>query len=195
MTTTVNLGLNAPHLTVRLWHGRPWTSDTAIQRRAVGGGPLVWPRAPRIEFGNGTFLACSLTGDSLSAMASGSLSAAQVDGIIDHGDRTVTLVDPVTGRVYASGRWDARRGAGSGGVGLVPTDGQAVVIISDTVVPVGGGGGGGPVSWGDITSKPTEFPPASHHHAITDVEGLADALAALEGSIDDTEIAAALGGE
>ncbi|QVJ00333.1 hypothetical protein KGD82_16350 [Nocardiopsis eucommiae] len=33
----------------------------------------------------------------------------------------------------------------------------------------GGGGDGGPVAWGDVTGKPTEFPPADHQHAAGDI--------------------------
>ena len=36
----------------------------------------------------------------------------------------------------------------------------------------GGGGGGGTVDWGDITNKPTTFPPAPHGHVPADIAGL-----------------------
>ncbi|MGI6245179.1 MAG: hypothetical protein ACOYJQ_05365 [Pseudochelatococcus sp.] len=41
-----------------------------------------------------------------------------------------------------------------------------------------GSGGGGSLAWSDITGKPDAFPPAAHGHAIADVTGLTDALAA-----------------
>ena len=40
------------------------------------------------------------------------------------------------------------------------------------------GGGGGSSAWGDITGKPSSFPPSAHEHEIADVTGLAAALAA-----------------
>lgn len=40
----------------------------------------------------------------------------------------------------------------------------------------GGGGGGGSSDWNDITNKPEEFPPSAHNHAISDVNGLENAL-------------------
>lgn len=133
--------MDAPYLSVRLWRGRPWTSDMAIRRQTPSGAPLTFARAPELVFSNGTKLAFALTSDSLTAMASGGLTSAQVDAIIAHGTTTCTLVDPVTGRVYASGRWEASTGAGSGGTGLVPTDGQAVVITAGTVHATGSGPG------------------------------------------------------
>lgn len=42
--------------------------------------------------------------------------------------------------------------------------------------PVDIGGGGGDVSWGDVSGKPSTFPPASHNHTISDVTGLQGAL-------------------
>lgn len=37
-------------------------------------------------------------------------------------------------------------------------------------------GGGGVSSWGDLTDKPSEFPPEAHTHAIADVTGLQTSL-------------------
>lgn len=37
-------------------------------------------------------------------------------------------------------------------------------------------GGGGVSSWGDLTDKPSEFPPEAHTHAIADVTGLQTTL-------------------
>ena len=39
---------------------------------------------------------------------------------------------------------------------------------------------GGTVAWGDVTGKPTEFPPEGHEHVIADVTGLQAALDAKE---------------
>src|SRR6478752_2799267 len=39
-----------------------------------------------------------------------------------------------------------------------------------------GSGGGGPVSWNDVTGKPSTFPPSAHTHVIGDVTGLQTAL-------------------
>jgi YD repeat-containing protein len=33
----------------------------------------------------------------------------------------------------------------------------------------GGGGGGGPVAWGDVSGKPSTFPPSSHPHGLADL--------------------------
>jgi hypothetical protein len=43
------------------------------------------------------------------------------------------------------------------------------------------------VSWGDITGKPTTFPPSAHGHAIADVTGLQTAL---DGKVDDSQATA-----
>lgn len=162
---TVSLGMDAEYLAVRLWKGRPWTSDVAVERRDRSGVRLPWPRAPRLEFAGGITLNFALTGDAMSAMPSGSLTAAQVDGLIAAGSPSVDLADPVTGRVWASGRWAVAYGAGSGGSGLIPTDGQTVVIVSNTITPVGGGGTGG------VTSQQVQsmidaapYAPTSHTH-------------------------------
>lgn len=32
------------------------------------------------------------------------------------------------------------------------------------------------VAWGDVTGKPSTFPPATHTHTIADIDGLQDAL-------------------
>lgn len=39
------------------------------------------------------------------------------------------------------------------------------------------GGGDTEVAWGDITGKPSTFPPSSHTHSTSDITGLSDALA------------------
>lgn len=130
---TADLGLSAAPIRATLWRGTPWTSDTPLERRDQHGQPIPWPRAPEIAFANGTSLACVLSGDALSALPSGSLTAVQVDAIIDHGDSRMTVKDPSTGRPWAHGRWSVSYGAQVGGTGLIPTDGQAVVIVGDTI--------------------------------------------------------------
>ena len=64
-----------------------------------------------------------------------------------------------------------------------PTGNELVVAVAGAelvVIPVAelASGGGGSAAWGDITGKPPSFPPAAHAHAIADVTGLGDALAA-----------------
>ena len=39
-----------------------------------------------------------------------------------------------------------------------------------------GGGEPAAVTWGDVTGKPSTFPPATHTHSIADIEGLQEAL-------------------
>ena len=46
-----------------------------------------------------------------------------------------------------------------------------------------GSSGGGVSSWDDLTDKPTEFPPESHSHQQSEIEGLEDRLDAIEGSL------------
>lgn len=43
-------------------------------------------------------------------------------------------------------------------------------------------------SWGDVTGKPTTFPPAVHGHAIADVTGLRAELDAIPEAYDDTAL-------
>ncbi len=40
----------------------------------------------------------------------------------------------------------------------------------------GGSGTANPVTWDDVTGKPSNFPPADHGHEISDVNGLQSAL-------------------
>ena len=47
--------------------------------------------------------------------------------------------------------------------------------VTDTAAATGGA-----ASWDDLTGKPTVFPPSAHMHPVSDVNGLADRLAALE---------------
>ena len=44
------------------------------------------------------------------------------------------------------------------------------------------GGGGGSTAWNDITGKPDTFPPSSHTHAQSEIDGLEDRLDAIESS-------------
>ncbi len=53
------------------------------------------------------------------------------------------------------------------GAGVTVTDEGGGVV--DVAIP--GGSGGGPVAWGDVTDKPTEFPPEDHTHAPADILG------------------------
>ena len=54
-----------------------------------------------------------------------------------------------------------------GEVALFDADGNPVDV---------GGGESGPVAWGDVTGKPTTFPPATHNHTVEQVTGLQSAL-------------------
>lgn len=56
-----------------------------------------------------------------------------------------------------------------------PTPGQSVGRVSffdENGDPIDIGGGTVSVAWGDVTGKPSTFPPASHTHDIADVSGL-----------------------
>ena len=44
-------------------------------------------------------------------------------------------------------------------------------------------GGGGASSWDEITGKPSEFPPESHEHSQSEIDGLEDRLDQIEDSI------------
>jgi len=50
-------------------------------------------------------------------------------------------------------------------------------------------GGGGPVAWADITGKPSQFPPETHAHGISDVTGLQTALDGKAASVHTHAIA------
>jgi len=72
---------------------------------------------------------------------------------------------------------DARRA----GQGMEPTaffdeDGQPIEF-----------GGGGAVAWGDVTGKPSTFPPGTHTHTIANVTGLQAKIDELEGRLDELE--------
>lgn len=66
-----------------------------------------------------------------------------------------------------------------------PVDGDMPLL--DWLGTVTGG-----TSWGDITGKPSRFPPDEHTHAIGDVDGLSDALA---DKADSGDLADALAGK
>lgn len=56
-------------------------------------------------------------------------------------------------------------------------DGKLFLKLSNGIIKdMGSGGGGGVSSWNDLTDKPSTFPPSSHNHAISDVNGLQDLL-------------------
>lgn len=44
-------------------------------------------------------------------------------------------------------------------------------------------------SWGQVASRPSTFPPASHEHVIADVGGLQAALSAITDRLDALEAA------
>ena len=52
----------------------------------------------------------------------------------------------------------------------------------EEIAVIGGTGGGSsePTAWGDVTGKPSTFPPATHTHTVADVTDLEDRLAAVE---------------
>jgi hypothetical protein len=79
-----------------------------------------------------------------------------------------------------------------GEIAIDISTGTAYTKASDgRVVSVGGnssggdGGSGGPAAWDQITGKPSTFPPESHTHEQSEVDGLELRLEAIEGSITD----------
>lgn len=74
--------------------------------------------------------------------------------------------------------------------GAAPVEGQSLkptAFFDEDGEPVDIGGGGGSTAWGDVTGKPSTFPPASHDHAIADVDGLQAALDAIADRLDALE--------
>lgn len=61
--------------------------------------------------------------------------------------------------------------------------------------PGGGSGGGGPVEWIDILDRPTSFPPSPHTHEESDIDGLAQSLAAKAGQSDLVALTTTVGGK
>jgi hypothetical protein len=53
--------------------------------------------------------------------------------------------------------------------------------------------GGGPVTWEQVTGKPSTFPPSAHQHVMDDVQGLINALAGKAASIHTHQIADIIG--
>src|SRR5690554_1823015 len=69
-----------------------------------------------------------------------------------------------------------------------PNQGMEPTVFFDADgEPIELGGQAGDVAWGDVTGKPTTFPPASHTHAAGDVIGLAAvATSGSYGDLSDT---------
>lgn len=67
-----------------------------------------------------------------------------------------------------------------------------VALFDDEGNPVDIGGGSGPtdVTWGDVSGKPSTFPPATHTHAVGEVTGLQAVLDDLETRLAALEAAA-----
>ena len=133
--SAATLGLNEPTAaSCNMIKGRPWVTDRPIAR--ADGQPFA--SAPRFTFGGGVTATCSLTADGRYAAAT--LTAAEVDTIFESGNPGFELDDPSTGRVWAYGPvvWRSNN-VGAGGAGLQPTDGESVVVSSNTLVIVGGG--------------------------------------------------------
>lgn len=51
-----------------------------------------------------------------------------------------------------------------------------------------GGGDAEPVSWGDVTGKPTTFTPATHTHPTSEITGLDAKISAIEARLDALEL-------
>ncbi len=133
-------------------------------------GPVSGPPGPPGSGGGGT----------TDAVARAAAAAAQGD-IDDHAAETATahgLGAALAGKAAASHTHPAsdvasgvlapaRLGSGTPGAGKYVDGGTGAW----TDLPSGGS-----VAWGDVTGKPTEFPPEDHEHVIADVTGLQDAL-------------------
>ena len=65
--------------------------------------------------------------------------------------------------------------------------GQVVLVDEDGQPWSPGSGESSPVAWGDVTGKPSTFPPATHSHEIADVTGLEARLAAIEAALEGGE--------
>lgn len=68
---------------------------------------------------------------------------------------------------------------------------EPVAFFDENGDPVDIGGGSGSVAWGDVTGKPSTFPPATHTHVIADVTGLQAIIDDYESRIAALEAAAA----
>lgn len=63
-----------------------------------------------------------------------------------------------------------------------------VVLVDDAGEPWSpGGGDSSPVTWAEITGKPSTFTPSTHTHTIADITGLEARLAAAEAKIEVLE--------
>lgn len=47
-----------------------------------------------------------------------------------------------------------------------------IKLVNEDGSPWSPGGGSSPVSWGEVTGKPSTFPPAEHTHEVSDIDGL-----------------------
>ena len=86
---------------------------------------------------------------------------------------TAIVVDPTTA-IRAEAAADRAEAAADEAEGYAPTfvwDGTALVIDGGDPVDLKGEKGDGS-SWADLTGKPATYPPATHTHPITDVDGI-----------------------
>jgi hypothetical protein len=65
--------------------------------------------------------------------------------------------------------------------------------VSVPAVQLPSNGNGGPVSWEQVTGKPSTFPPSAHQHVMDDVQGLINALAGKAASIHTHQISDIIG--
>ena len=77
--------------------------------------------------------------------------------------------------------------AKSGDVDEAPAGAIPIALYG---VEAGGEGGDVEVAWADVTGKPTDFPPATHTHAVADVTGLQGIINDLTDRITALETAA-----
>lgn len=161
--------------------------DLALEEKAPLASPALTgtPTAPTAEEGTATaqiattaFVGAAIAGietgwndlDGVPATfppASHAHAIADVGGLADALAATAPLASPaLTGTPTAP---TADPGTDTGQIATT-----AFVRAAVAAVP----GGGGPVEWDDIDGVPQTFPPAAHGHAIGDVGGLSDALAA-----------------
>jgi hypothetical protein len=66
-------------------------------------------------------------------------------------------------------------------------------IVTVPAVQLPSNGNGGPVTWEQVTGKPSTFPPSAHQHVMDDVQGLISALAGKAASIHTHQIADTIG--
>lgn len=109
------------------------------------------------------------------------------EGVTPSASITGTAPDQVLNLVLAAGE-DGTPGAAAtlavGAVSTLPPGSPATVVnvgtpnaaVLDIGLPAGNDGDDGASTWGDISGKPTVFPPEAHAHAITDITDLQAAL-------------------